>query len=102
MQTEATLSDQVLGYDLGKVSTQTQFPFNLILRVPYSFHDATCLFHFALGLSLVVGSGNMCWNQKWDQMKLLLHTRCVTFDKLLAHWSLGFLICQMEMMTLVH
>ena len=42
---------------LGKFLLRPSFPFDLILRVPYSFYHATCLFYFALGLSLGVGGG---------------------------------------------
>ena len=36
-QPKATLGAQVLGYDFGKVSTQTKFPADPILWVPCSF-----------------------------------------------------------------
>lgn len=50
---KATLGAQVLGYNFGKISTQTQFPFHPLLQVLFLFYWDTMSLVFFTGRSLV-------------------------------------------------
>lgn len=87
------LNAQVLGHD-----------FEPHLAGSHLCQSGLGIFYFSLGLSLV--EKNVCWGQTWDQMVLLLHTRSMTFDKLLSplepqfpHLSNGVdNICSLELL----